>query len=65
MEQKIYYNINELADALGTTTPAIHAHLRRKNFDAVPQPQHLGRRLVWRIKDVEEWADQKTSTPMP
>lgn len=54
--------INELADILGISAPAIHAHLARRNFDAVPPPIKLGRRLVWPEKVLREWLDEKVAT---
>jgi predicted DNA-binding transcriptional regulator AlpA len=57
--RKRLYNINELASILGFTVPAIHAQLARKNFDAVPPPIKLGRRLAWPEEIVEDWLAQK------
>jgi predicted DNA-binding transcriptional regulator AlpA len=54
--------INELADILGITAPAIHAHLARRNFDAVPPPIKLGRRLVWPEVVLKEWLDDKIAS---
>lgn len=43
-------NIGELADFLGFTVAAVSAHLHRKNWDAVPKPIKLGRRLAWPVE---------------
>ncbi len=39
-----FYNINEIAAILGLTVAAVHAHLVRRNYDAVPLPVRLGNR---------------------
>lgn len=59
-------DVNELARQLGLTVPAVHAHLARKNFSAVPPPFKLGRRLAWSVEEIHKWlrakmvnADQK------
>lgn len=57
--QKRIYNINELASILGFTVPAVHAHLARKNYDAVPPPFRLGRRLAWSVEAVDNWLAEK------
>lgn len=59
MVQKCFYNIEEMATILGKTPAAIHGHLARKQFDAVPQPMKFGRRLAWMIEEVEAWIDGK------
>lgn len=56
---KQFYTICELALLLGTTVSAVQAHLARKNFDAVPPPIHLGKRLAWPVRGVTEWIEQK------
>lgn len=56
---KRLYNVNELAAILGFTVPAIHAHLARKNYDAVPPHFYLGRRLVWSVEAVDQWLAAK------
>lgn len=57
--RKRLYNINELASILGFTVPAIHAHLARKNYDAVPPPFRLGRRLAWSVEAIDSWLEDK------
>jgi predicted DNA-binding transcriptional regulator AlpA len=52
-------NIGELADFLGFTVAAVSAHLHRKNWDAVPKPIKLGRRLAWPVEDVQAWVRDK------
>jgi predicted DNA-binding transcriptional regulator AlpA len=56
---KLLYNVNELSAILGFTVSAIHAHLARKNFDAVPPPIRLGRRLAWSTEAVDLWLAEK------
>lgn len=58
--QKFYY-IEDLAALLGKTTASIHGHLGRKQYDAVPPPLRLGRRLVWLVEAVDEWIRIKTT----
>jgi predicted DNA-binding transcriptional regulator AlpA len=59
MVQKRFYNIQELATILGKSVAAIHGHLARKQFDAVPLPMRLGRRLAWLVDSVDAWIAQK------
>ena len=59
MVQKRLYNIQELAIIFGKTVAAIHGHIARKQFDAVPPPMRLGRRLVWLVDAVDDWIDAK------
>ena len=54
-----FYNINEMASLLGMTVAAVHAHLSRSNYDAVPLPIRLGKRLAWPSEQVEEWIQAK------
>ncbi|MGE4299807.1 MAG: helix-turn-helix transcriptional regulator [Desulfovibrionaceae bacterium] len=61
--RKVIYNINDLSAILGFTVPAIHAHLARKNYEAVPRPFHLGRRLAWSTEAVHQWLDMKINQP--
>ena len=56
---KLVYNIVEISELLGTTVSAIQGHLARKNFDAVPPPLRLGKRLVWPTSGVDEWFSKK------
>lgn len=60
MVQKRFYNIDELATILGKSIAAIHGHLARKQFDAVPPPMKLGRRLAWLVEIVDAWITQKS-----
>lgn len=55
-------NIGELADFLGFTVAAVSAHLHRKNWDAVPKPIKLGRRLAWPVEEVQAWVRNKIQT---
>lgn len=51
--------VHELAEILGTTTNAIRSNLGRKNYNAVPPPIRLGRRVVWTLRQVEEFISEK------
>ncbi len=59
MVRKRFYNIEELSTILGKSIAAIHGHLARKQFDAVPPPIKLGRRLAWLVESVDAWIEQK------
>jgi predicted DNA-binding transcriptional regulator AlpA len=61
MVQKRFYNIQELATILGKSVAAIHGHLARKQFDAVPPPMRLGRCLTWLVESVDGWIDAKAT----
>ena len=54
-----FYNINEMAGILGLTVAAVHAHLARRNYEAVPIPLRLGKRLAWPTDHVEQWIQDK------
>jgi predicted DNA-binding transcriptional regulator AlpA len=56
---KAFYTISEMAAILGLTVAAIYGHLSRKNFDAVPPPVYLGRRLAWPVEVTEAWIQRK------
>ena len=62
MVQKRFYNIQEIATILGKSVAAIHGHLARKQFDAVPPPMRLGRRLAWLVESVDSWIEAKADT---
>ena len=59
MLQKKFYNIEELSTILGKSIASIYGHLARKQFDAVPVPMKLGRRLAWLVEGVDEWVAKK------
>ena len=61
MVQKRFYNIEELSTILGKSIAAVHGHLARKQFDAVPPPMKLGRRLAWLVDSVDVWIDGKAA----
>lgn len=61
MVQKRFYNIEELSTILGKSIAAVHGHLARKQFDAVPPPMKLGRRLAWLVESVDAWIDGKAA----
>jgi predicted DNA-binding transcriptional regulator AlpA len=60
--QKAFYNISEMAAMLGLTVASIQAHLYRKNYEAVPPPVHLGRRLAWPVETTEAWVRLRTES---
>lgn len=60
MVKKMFYYIEDMSIILGKTPASIHGHLARKQFDAVPQPIKLGRRLAWNPALVENWIQEKT-----
>ncbi|BDQ37270.1 hypothetical protein SYK_16300 [Pseudodesulfovibrio nedwellii] len=59
MSNQKVLNIYEFAELLGTTSAAIRSHWQRRNFDAIPRPIHLGRRLGWPMQIVEDWLQKK------
>ncbi|MDL2268601.1 hypothetical protein LJC71_11505 [Desulfosarcina sp. OttesenSCG-928-A07] len=59
MLNKKFYNIEEMSTILGKTIASIYGHLARKQFDAVPVPMKLGRRLAWSVQAVDEWIERK------
>ena len=61
MVQKRFYNIEEMSTLLGKSIAAVHGHLARKQFDAVPPPMKLGRRLAWLVDSVDAWIDAKAA----
>lgn len=61
MVTKRFYNIEELSTILGKSIAAVHGHLARKQFDAVPPPMKLGRRLAWLVEAVDAWIDDKAT----
>ncbi|MDD2467991.1 MAG: hypothetical protein PHI97_28775 [Desulfobulbus sp.] len=60
MVKKRFYNIEEMSIILGKSIAAVHGHLARKQFDAVPPPMKLGRRLAWLVESVDLWIEQKS-----
>jgi len=56
-----FYNIEELSTILGKSIAAVHGHLARKQYDAVPPPMKLGRRLAWLVEAVDTWIDAKAA----
>ncbi len=61
MVKKRFYNIEEISVIFGKTVSAVHGHLARKQFDAVPPPMKLGRRLAWLVEAVDAWIDEKAA----
>jgi predicted DNA-binding transcriptional regulator AlpA len=59
MQAQRFYYIEDMAKLLGKSAVSIHGHLARKQYDAVPPPMRLGRRLVWLVEAVDEWINIK------
>jgi hypothetical protein len=62
---ELLYDIDELAIELKTTPQAIRQHLFRKNFNAVPPPVKLGRRMVWMKDHVIAWLKERADNSIP
>lgn len=62
MMQRRFYYIEDMATILGKSIAGIYGHLARKQYDAVPPPMKLGRRLAWLVEGVEEWVNAKVAT---
>ena len=62
--KKAFFNIFEVASMWGTTPASIYAHLYRRNYDAVPPPIRLGRRLAWPAEELEAWIRRKTEAAL-
>ena len=60
MQNKKFYNIEEMSEMLGKTIASIYGHLARKQWDAVPPPMKLGRRLAWLVEGVDNWIADKS-----
>nr|WP_321513168.1 transcriptional regulator [uncultured Pseudodesulfovibrio sp.] len=59
MKKRIVF-IKELSEILGdVSVSSIRSHLQRKNFQAVPRPIYLGRRLAWSIDTIEKFIAMK------
>lgn len=61
MVERLFHYIEDMSIILGKTPASIYGHLARKQFDAVPQPIKLGRRLAWPVKFVDEWINEKAT----
>ena len=64
MVTKKFYNIEEMSAMLGKSIGSIYGHLARKQWDAVPPPMKLGRRLAWLCTSVDNWIDEKIAQIM-
>lgn len=62
MAQKRFYYMEDISTILGKSIAAIHGHLARKQYDAVPPPMKLGRRLAWLVESVEAWIEAKAQS---
>lgn len=47
-------HVPQLAALLGLSEKAVRAHVHRRS-PAIPAPVRIGRRLAWRVVDVEKW----------
>ena len=61
MAEKRFYNITDMSEILGKTISAIYGHLARHQYDAVPVPMNLGRRLAWLVEAVDSWIKAKAA----
>jgi len=52
---KLLLNRKELAQSLGISQRTVS---RLLSAGKLPKPARLGRRLVWRVRDIQEWADK-------
>ncbi|MDL2259485.1 hypothetical protein LJB99_01215 [Deltaproteobacteria bacterium OttesenSCG-928-K17] len=53
--------IHKLAELLDCSPASIYSHIARKNWDAIPIPIRMGRRLAWMQTTVDEWFAAKTN----
>jgi predicted DNA-binding transcriptional regulator AlpA len=60
LAQRFYY-IDDISALLGKSVLALYGHIARKQYDAVPPPMKLGRRLVWLTEAVDEWINAKVA----
>jgi predicted DNA-binding transcriptional regulator AlpA len=61
MQTQRFYYLEDMSALLGKSVLAIYGHLSRKQYDAVPPPMKLGRRLVWLVEMVDEWINAKVA----
>lgn len=59
MDERRVYLISDLSRILGLSVSAIHSHLSRRNYKAIPPPIYIGRRLAWPKSVVDEWIEAK------
>jgi predicted DNA-binding transcriptional regulator AlpA len=62
MLTKRFYYIEDMAEILGKSATAIHGLLNRRQYDAVPPPIRLGRRLAWVVEAIDEWINAKVAS---
>jgi len=55
VDTKLFFNARELAESLGVSVRTL---MRLRSSGKLPKPARLGRRLVWRVRDIEQWADR-------
>jgi len=53
--RRLVYGVREVAIVLGRTEKAIYHDVTRENWNRVPPAVRLGRSVVWRKEDVENW----------
>jgi predicted DNA-binding transcriptional regulator AlpA len=61
MLPKRFYYIEDMAEILGKSAAAIHGHLARGQYDAVPPPVRIGRKLAWVVEAIDEWINAKVT----
>lgn len=55
----LFYTIDHVSSMLGLTRASVHGFLARHNYDAVPRPTRLGRRLAWPVETFDRWYQTK------
>lgn len=55
----LFYTIEDVSAMLGLTRASVHGFLARGNYDAVPRPGRLGRRLAWPVEVFDRWYQEK------
>lgn len=51
--------IRKLAEMLDCSVASIYSHIARKNWDAIPAPIRIGKRLAWLQTSVDDWFASK------
>jgi len=57
--QKQFYFIEDVAAIFGMTVAAVQGQLARRQYDAIPAPVKLGRRLAWPVQIVDDFVESK------
>lgn len=56
---KLVLNTKELAEALGLRPSTIHQYSTKRPDQLPPRLNTGSRRLLWAVKDVEEWVEAR------